>query len=105
MKKSPLFRPMQHCAKCGKFHTPAPLCNQGFTPIEVVFEWIGNIIYMIFALFLLTPLAVGIAHTLQWAGLPKLDDHGVVLLLLSYGSAAVIVFGIYKAWPKIRRFV
>lgn len=60
---------------------------------------------LIFVLFMLTPLAVGIAHVLQRVGLPDFDGSGVTLLVLSYLSALLIAIWIYRSWPRIRRFV
>ena len=104
-KGQPLFRPMRLCTDCGKYHTPAPLCSQGSTPVEVVFVWIGIVAYLAFAFLLLTPLAVGYAHGIIALGMPDLNDAGVTLLVMSYGSAVLTAYGVYKAWPLIRRFI
>ena len=54
-KSPPLIRPMRLCKQCNRYHTPAPLCSQGFTPTEVFFEWVAILIYLVFFLFLLLP--------------------------------------------------
>lgn len=102
-KSPPLIRPMRLCKQCNRYHTPAPLCSQGFTPTEVFFEWVAILIYLVFFLFLLLPVAVGYAQLYKALRIPEFNDSGTTLLRVSYVCAALTAFVVYKIWRKLRR--